>query len=139
MTVPYLTKSSESDFKNELPLIIFVVAITNSVFTAIKRPTLFSRKRISKSTKFFINLQSSCCDKNRSAEISAYVHPPRKNTSTIFAESDCELTLFPSKHTKFQYNLLLRAYQKGFRVFLTSLFAVSRLRLIQRLVEQRSR
>lgn len=55
--------------KNEFLLIIFVVAITNS--------TLFS----------------SCCERNRSAEISAKVHPPTKNTRMTLGMSDCEISL----------------------------------------------
>lgn len=51
-----------------LPLIIFVVAITNS--------TLFS----------------SCCDKNLKADISAYVQPPKKNTNITLEESLCEFS-----------------------------------------------
>lgn len=55
--------------RNVFLLINFVVAIINS--------TLFS----------------SCCDRNRNAEISAKVQPPRKNTIITLGESDWEISL----------------------------------------------
>lgn len=38
-------------------------------------------------------LQSSCCDKNRRADISAKVHPPMKNTRINFGGSELESSL----------------------------------------------
>ena len=38
-------------------------------------------------------LFSSCCDKNLSADISANVQPPTKNTRIVFGMSDCEISL----------------------------------------------
>lgn len=52
--------------KNVFLLTSFVVAIKNST------------------------LLSSCCDKNRSAEISANVQPPKKNTNITRGMSNCE-------------------------------------------------
>lgn len=55
--------------KNVFLLITLVVAITNST------------------------LLSSWCDRKRSADISANVQPPRKNTKTTFGVSDWEISL----------------------------------------------
>lgn len=37
--------------------------------------------------------QSSCCDRNRRADISAKVHPPMKNTIISFGGSELESSL----------------------------------------------